>query len=142
MSARNASRMEDVAMSETEHTSFQESAREQARALMMANPPLTSSSAQPERPSNSRQWRPQPKITVEVDAAAAAEAGISHNQIQALRLQAMGWSMAESAEKLGLAVRTIELYRGVAARKLGAQSPTHAIAVAVAYGVLIIRSAE
>lgn len=52
-------------------------------------------------------------------------------ELQALAGAARGETSAETARRLGLATRTVDRYRALAAARLGARNTTHAVALAV-----------
>jgi LuxR family transcriptional regulator, activator of conjugal transfer of Ti plasmids len=71
-------------------------------------------------------------------AGATRGDALSDREIACLRLAAMGDTLAEAAEQLGISVRTVEMHVARASRKLNATNKIHAVALAVGAGLLQI----
>lgn len=63
---------------------------------------------------------------------------LTDREIACLRLAAMGETLADTAARLGVSVRTVELYVARANRKLNATNKIQAVAIAVAAGLIRI----
>jgi DNA-binding CsgD family transcriptional regulator len=61
-------------------------------------------------------------------------------ELEVLELAALGYSCDRTAKDLYLSIETVKTYRQRIIRKLGARNITHAVAVAVASGVVARRS--
>ncbi|MEP9360958.1 helix-turn-helix transcriptional regulator [Sphingomonas sp. KR3-1] len=61
---------------------------------------------------------------------------LSDREIACLRLAALGETLAEAANKLGVSVRTVELHVARASKKLNAANKIHAVAIAVGAGLI------
>ncbi len=77
-------------------------------------------------------------LEVEGDRANPASQALSPREIDALTLIAMGYSRAQAAESLSISEHTIRVYIEGARHKLGAQNTVHAVARAMAIGILVI----
>ncbi len=66
--------------------------------------------------------------------------GLSPRELQVLELLHDGRANKEIADRLGVAERTVELHVGNVLTKLGAQSRTEAVSIALERGILISRS--
>lgn len=66
----------------------------------------------------------------------ALEPALSDREIACLRLAASGESLTETAGRLGVSVRTVELHVGRASRKLSAVNKIHAVALAASAGLI------
>lgn len=71
-------------------------------------------------------------------AGAIRGEALSDREIACLRLAAMGDTLAEAAEQLGISVRTVEMHVARASRKLNANNKIHAVALAVGAGLIQI----
>lgn len=63
---------------------------------------------------------------------------LSPREVDALSLLAMGYSRAQAAESLSISEHTLRVYIETARTKLGAQNTTHAVARAIALGLIVI----
>lgn len=63
---------------------------------------------------------------------------LSPREIDALSLLAVGQSRGQAAEKLGISEHTLRVYIEAARLKLGAQNTTHAVALALTQGLIIL----
>jgi len=63
---------------------------------------------------------------------------LSDREIACLRLAALGETLAEAANKLGVSIRTIELHVARASKKLNAVNKIHAVALAIGAGLIEI----
>jgi len=65
-------------------------------------------------------------------------ASLSPREIDTLSLLAMGYSRAQSADSLSISEHTLRVYIESARFKLGAQNTTHAVAKAIAHGLIAV----
>lgn len=63
---------------------------------------------------------------------------LSDREIACLRLAALGETLAEAANKLGVSIRTVELHVARASKKLNAVNKIHAVALAIGAGLIEI----
>jgi DNA-binding CsgD family transcriptional regulator len=63
---------------------------------------------------------------------------LSPREIDTLSLLAMGYSRAQAADSLSISEHTLRVYIESARFKLAAQNTTHAVAKAIAHGVIVI----
>lgn len=65
-------------------------------------------------------------------------ASLSPREIDTLSLLAMGYSRAQAADSLSISEHTLRVYIESARFKLGAQNTTHAVAKAIAHGLIVV----
>lgn len=65
-------------------------------------------------------------------------ASLSPREIDTLSLLAMGYSRAQAADSLSISEHTLRVYIESARFKLGAQNTTHAVAKAIAHGLIAV----
>lgn len=67
---------------------------------------------------------------------------LSPREVDAMTLLAVGYSRAQVAETLSISEHTLRVYIESARHKLGAQNTTHAVARAIASGVIVLGQSE
>lgn len=72
--------------------------------------------------------------------AAAASATLTSREIECLRLAALGRTVAETGDVLGITSRTVEFHLKNVTEKLGAANKIHAVAIAISHGLVSLRS--
>lgn len=72
--------------------------------------------------------------------AAIANSALTAREIECLRSAATGQTVAETAEGLGIASRTVEFHLKNVTEKLGAANKVHAVAIAVSHGLFTLRN--
>lgn len=61
---------------------------------------------------------------------------VTARQLEALTLAANGWTTVQIARRMGIGPTTVTTRLGIVQRKLGAASRTHAVALAMARGLI------
>jgi DNA-binding CsgD family transcriptional regulator len=61
---------------------------------------------------------------------------LSARQLECLRLASLGHTSSEIASSLGISIRTVDQYFGEACSRLKVRNRTHAVAKAVAMGLI------
>jgi len=84
------------------------------------------------------------RVAVETETPTPKGAGVllSNRQRLALAMAANGLTDINIAARMGIARHTVRLTLMAARRKLGARNTTHAVALAIACGVLFVREIE
>lgn len=77
-------------------------------------------------------------LEFEPNRTADAAQGLSPREIDTMTLLAMGYSRAQVAESLSISEHTLRVYVESARFKLGALNTTHAVARAIARGLIIV----
>lgn len=77
-------------------------------------------------------------LDLEGDQVQLATAPLSPREKDTLTLLAMGYSRQQAAESLSISEHTVRVYIEGARMKLGAQNTTHAVARALASGMLVV----
>ncbi len=77
-------------------------------------------------------------LEFEPDRTGDASQGLSPREIDTMTLLAMGYSRAQVAESLSISEHTLRVYVESARFKLGALNTTHAVARAIARGLIVV----
>ena len=77
-------------------------------------------------------------LEFEPDRTKEAAQGLSPREIDTMTLLAMGYSRAQVAESLSISEHTLRVYVESARFKLGALNTTHAVARAIARGLIVV----
>jgi DNA-binding CsgD family transcriptional regulator len=75
-----------------------------------------------------------------VRPAATTSAALTSREIECLRLAALGRTVAETGEVLGITSRTVEFHLKNVTEKLGATNKVHAVAISVSHGLVSLRN--
>lgn len=80
----------------------------------------------------------QKALEIERGSDAVQNAQLSPRETDALTLLAMGYSRAQAADSLSISEHTLRVYIEAARHKLGAMNTTHAVARAIAHGLVVV----
>ncbi len=80
----------------------------------------------------------QKALDMEGKTEKAAVAGLSPRESDALSMLAIGYNRAQAADALSISEHTLRVYIESARLKLGAANTTHAVAKALAHGLIIV----